>query len=77
MSGITGHTRKRLVGFLAFAYKTLILYFLFCAVLLFSVPSGAWFNYFIVFLILSSPLVLVLVVRRLLHDEGQIVTLGK
>lgn len=77
MSGGKGGFPKRIVRFLTYAYKTLVLYFLFCAVLLFSVHSGSWFNYFMVFLILSCPVVLASVVRRLGWRREQTVSTDK
>ena len=65
MNATSGRLQQRLGGILAYAYRSLVLYVLFISVLLLIVDDGGWINYFIVFLVLSSPLALALVCRRL------------
>ncbi len=69
MSGISARLRQWLVGFLAYAYKTLVLCFLFLSVIRFIFHDGAWFNDFIVFLLLSCGFALVPVFRRLRYFD--------
>lgn len=65
MSGIPITLQRRFADFAAFAYKTLVLYFLFFSLLRLAFHDGGWINEFIVFLILSCPFALVPVFRRL------------
>ena len=65
MSEIPKRLQRRLANVLAYAYKTLAMYFLFFSVLRFTFHDGGWINWFMVFLILSSAFPLVLVFRRL------------
>jgi hypothetical protein len=65
MSAVRRRVQQRVADFLVFAYKTFALYFLFISVLLFSIHSGGWINYFIVFLMLSSAFALVPAFRLL------------
>lgn len=65
MSEIPRRLQRRLANVLAYAYKTLAMYFLFFSVLRFIFHDGGWINWFMVFLILSSAFPLVLVFRRL------------
>ena len=69
MSKSPGSLQRRLVNVLAFAYKTLTMYFLFFSVLRFILQDGGWINWFMVFLILSSAFALVLVFRRLRQQQ--------
>ena len=55
---------QKLVNVLAYAYKTLCLYFLIFSVLRFVIRNGGWINDFLVFLILSSAYGLVPLFRR-------------
>lgn len=77
MSELPQRMLKCSVSFLAYAYRTLCLTFLVLSVLRFSVHDGGWFNFSVVFLILSCPFVLVLIFRLLRKGEGQAVTVDK
>jgi len=65
MSGVPGRLQRRLANVLAYAYKTLALFFFFVSLIRFLSRDGGWINDFIVFLILSCAFALVLVFRRL------------
>jgi hypothetical protein len=65
MSELPGRLQQRLADVLAYAYKTLVLYFFLISLIRFSAHDGGWINEFIVFLILSCGLALVLVFHRL------------
>jgi len=66
MSEISIRLRQGFADFLAYAYKTLSLSFLFVSVLRFLFHNGGWINYFIIFLALSSVFALSQALYRLL-----------
>lgn len=70
MKGIPDRLQQRLVNVLAYAYKTLALFFLFVSVIRFLSRDGGWINHFIVFLTLSCAYALVLVFHRLRRQQG-------
>jgi uncharacterized membrane protein YjjP (DUF1212 family) len=69
MSGIPGRLQQRLVKVLAYAYKTLALYFLFFSVLRLLFHNGGWINELIVFLILFCPFAIEFAIRRMLRQQ--------
>jgi hypothetical protein len=69
MSGKRGHMGKRIAGTLAFAYRTLVLYILYWAAFIHWHKSGGWVNYLAVAVILTIPIALVPLVRRMRKVE--------
>jgi hypothetical protein len=70
MSGIMKPMTTWPGRFLAFASKSLVLFLLFIAALSYSLDDGGWFNQFMVFLIVSSPIALVWLFRRTRKGGG-------
>ncbi len=65
MSAIAARLRRKLANFAAYAYRTLVLFFIVFSLLTLSGGDGGWINWAIVSLILSSPFAAVLLFRRL------------
>jgi len=71
MSALAGRLRRGVLGFSGYAYRSLALFFLLMALLRLAMRDGGWINDFLVFLILCSPLVLMLAYRRLRKQPGR------
>jgi hypothetical protein len=69
MSAMSGRLQRDAADVLVYAYKTLVLFFLFISALRLIFYDGGWINDFIVFLILSCPIALVPVYRRLQRKQ--------